>query len=49
MKTEGNINNRYIFKDPNDYTKKELKSKEWRFDRNFTKFIKHRNWWIPNR
>lgn len=49
IKTEGNINNRYIFKDPNDYTKKELKSKEWRFDRNFTKFIKHRNWWIPNR
>ena len=34
-----------IFKDPNDYTIEELKSNDWRFDRNFTKFIKHKNWW----
>ena len=38
-------NNKYIFKDPIDHTKEELKSKEWRFDRNYKNFIKHKNWW----
>ena len=37
--------NKSIFKDPHDYTIEELKSNDWRFDRNFTKFIKHKNWW----
>ena len=45
MNTELNNSNRYIFKDPNDYTKEELKNKEWRFDRNYKMFIKHKNWW----
>ena len=49
INTETNINNKYFFKDPNDYTKEELKSKEWRFDRNYKKFIKHKNWWLPNK
>ena len=37
--------NTYYFKDPNDYSKEELKSKQWRFDRNYKVFIKHKNWW----
>ena len=37
--------NNYFFKDPNDNSKEKLKSKEWKFDRNYKKFIKHKNWW----
>ena len=44
INTDGNINKSY-FKDPNDYTKEKLKKKEWRFDRNYKMFIKHKNWW----
>lgn len=40
-----NKDNKYYFKDPTDYTKEELKSKNWRFDRNYKMFIKHKNWW----
>ena len=36
---------KYYFKDPTDYSKEELKSKQWRFDRNYKMFIKHKNWW----
>ena len=43
------INNKFIFKDPNDHTKEELKSKDWRFDRNYKMFIKHKNWWKPDK
>ena len=50
INTDININNnKYIFKDPNDYTKENLKSKEWKFDRNYKIFIKHKNWWKSNR
>ena len=46
INTDTNINNaKFIFKDPNDYTKEKLKSKEWKFDRNYKIFIKHKNWW----
>ena len=48
LNTEIN-NNKYIFKDPNDYTRKELISKNWRFDRNLKQFIKHKNWWKPDK
>ncbi len=40
-----NKDNKYYFKDPTDYTKEELMSKNWRFDRNYKMFIKHKNWW----
>ena len=38
-------NDKFIFKDPIDHTREDLKSKDWRFDRNYKKFIKHKNWW----
>lgn len=44
INTETNIN-KYIFKDPNDYTREDLIGKNWRFDRNNKIFIKHKNWW----
>ena len=43
------INNKFIFKDPNDHTKEELKSKDYKFDRNNKMFIKHKNWWKPDK
>jgi hypothetical protein len=42
---KSDLSNTYYFKDPNDYSKEELKSKQWRFDRNYKIFIKHKNWW----
>ena len=45
----GRINNKFLFKDPIDHTKEELKSKDWRFDRNNKMFIKHKNWWKPDK
>ena len=44
INTETN-NHRYFFKDPNDYTKEELRDKKYRFDRNNKIFFKFRNWW----
>ena len=43
------INNKFFFKDPIDHTKEELKGKEWRFDRNNKIFMKHKNWWKPDK
>lgn len=40
-----NGNNKFIFKDPNDYTIEVLKGKNFKFDRNNKIFLKHRNWW----
>lgn len=40
-----NSNNKFIFKDPTDYTKELLKDKSLKFDRNNKIFLKHRNWW----
>lgn len=44
INTEINTN-KSIFKDPKDYTIEQLKSQDWRFDRNFKQFLKHKNWW----
>ena len=40
-----NSNNKFVFKDPNDYTIEVLKDKNLKFDRNNKIFLKHRNWW----
>lgn len=40
-----NSNNKFVFKDPNDYTKEVLKERNFKFDRNNKIFLKHRNWW----
>ena len=46
ISTDINVNNnKYIFKDPNDYTKENLNSRNLKFDRNYKIFIKHKNWW----
>ena len=46
INTDINVNNnKYIFKDPNDYTKENLNSRNLKFDRNYKIFIKHKNWW----
>lgn len=45
VKNKNNNNIIFEFKDPTDYSKKELKSNNLHFDRNNKKFIRIRNWW----
>lgn len=45
-----NINKPIIqYIDPIDHTKKELKGNSFYFDKNNKQFLRHKNWWIPEK
>lgn len=40
-----NSNTLFVCRDPNDYSKKQLRTNYFQFDRNNNQFLKIRNWW----
>lgn len=40
---------RIKYVNPNDYTKKQLTSNFFYFDKNNKQFMRHKNWWIPDK